>query len=50
MVFTDATVVKTATIKNIQETLAVRIFKRLDDCQPLVEVGRKMKDIEEMQP
>ena len=30
--------------------LTVRILKRLDDGQPLVEVVGKMKAIEEMQP
>merc|ERR1712190_363345 len=42
----DAAVAKTAAIKNI----TARIQKRLDDGQPLVEVARKMKAIEGMQP
>ncbi len=46
----DAAVAKTAAIKNIQKSLTARILKRLDDGQPLVEVGRKMKAIEGMQP
>merc|ERR1711935_805848 len=46
----DAAVAKTAAIKNIQKALTVRILKRLDDGQPLVEVARKMKAIEGMQP
>ena len=37
-------------IKNIQKALTARILKRLDDGQPLVEVARKMKAIEGMQP
>ena len=37
-------------IMNIQEALTARILKRLDDGQPLVEVARKMKAIEGMQP
>ncbi len=41
---------KTAAIKNIQKALTARILKRLDDGQPLVEVARKMKAIEGMQP
>merc|ERR1712127_41397 len=45
-----AAVAKTATIKNIQKALTARILKRLDDGQPLVEVARKMKAIEGMQP
>jgi len=40
----------TAAIKNIQKALTARILKRLDDGQPLVEVARKMKAIEGMQP
>ena len=47
---TDAAVAKTAAIKNIQKALTARILKRLDDGQPLVEVARKMKAIEGMQP
>ena len=43
-------VAKTAAIKNIQKALTARILKRLDDRQPLVEVARKMKAIEGMQP
>jgi len=43
-------VAKTAAIKNIQKSLTARILKRLDDGQPLVEVARKMKAIEGMQP
>merc|ERR1711916_327272 len=39
-----------AAIKNIQKALTARILKRLDDGQPLVEVARKMKAIEGMQP
>ena len=46
----DAAVAKTAAIKNIQKALTARIPKRLDDGQPLVEVARKMKAIEGMQP
>ena len=46
----DAAVAKTAAIKNIQKSLTARILKRLDDGQPLVEVARKMKTIEVMQP
>ena len=46
----DAVVAKTAAIKNIQKALTARILKRLDDGQPLVEVARKMKAIEGMQP
>merc|ERR1711991_1207352 len=46
----DAAVSKTAAIKNIQKALTARILKRLDDGQPLVEVARKMKAIEGMQP
>jgi hypothetical protein len=46
----DATVAKTAAIKNIQKALTTRILKRLDDGQPFVEVARKMKAIEGMQP
>ena len=46
----DAAVAKTAAIKNIQKALTSRILKRLDDGQPLVEVARKMKAIEGMQP
>ena len=46
----DAAVAKTASIKNIQKALTARILKRLDDGQPLVEVARKMKAIEGMQP
>merc|ERR1711934_882960 len=46
----DAAVAKTAAIKNIQKPLTARILKRLDDGQPLVEVARKMKAIEGMQP
>jgi hypothetical protein len=46
----DAAVAKTADIKNIQKALTARILKRLDDGQPLVEVARKMKAIEGMQP
>merc|ERR1719329_2113798 len=42
--------VATAAIKNIQKALTARILKRLDDGQPLVEVARKMKAIEGMQP
>merc|ERR1712046_332495 len=34
----------------IQKALTARILKRLDDGQPLVEVARKMKAIEGMQP
>merc|ERR1712100_474368 len=45
-----AAVAKTAAIKNIQKALTARILKRLDDGQPLVEVARKMKSIEGMQP
>merc|ERR1711912_112502 len=45
----DAAVAKTAAIKNIQKALTARIL-RLDDGQPLVEVARKMKAIEGMQP
>merc|ERR1712195_305300 len=45
-----AAVAKTAAIKNIQKALTARILKRLDDGQPLVEVARKMKAIEGMQP
>merc|ERR1712072_1098531 len=45
-----AAVGKTAAIKNIQKALTARILKRLDDVQPLVEVARKMKAIEGMQP
>merc|ERR1712086_1011671 len=41
---------KTAAIKNIQKAPTARILKRLDDGQPLVEVARKMKAIEGMQP
>merc|ERR1712021_317723 len=43
----DAAVAKTA---DIQKALTARILKRLDDGQPLVEVARKMKAIEGMQP
>merc|ERR1711935_943735 len=43
-------VAKTAAIKNIQKALTARILMRLDDGQPLVEVARKMKAIEGMQP
>merc|ERR1712139_680172 len=43
----DAAVAKTAAIKNIQKALTARILKRLDDGQPLVEVARKMKAIDE---
>merc|ERR1712086_58269 len=39
-----------AAVKNIQKALTARILKRLDDGQPLVEVARKMKAIEGMQP
>merc|ERR1712083_1152861 len=46
----DAAVATTAAIKNIQKALTARILKRLDDGQPLVEVARKMKAIEGMQP
>merc|ERR550537_1111663 len=46
----DAAVAKTAAIKNIQKALTARILKRLYDGQPLVEVARKMKAIEGMQP
>merc|ERR1712139_603332 len=46
----DAAVAKTAAIRNIQKALTARILKRLDDGQPLVEVARKMKVIEGMQP
>merc|ERR1719218_315678 len=46
----DAAVAKTAAIKNIQKALTARILNRLDDGQPLVEVARKMKAIEGMQP
>ena len=46
----DAAVAITAAIKNIQKSLTARILKRLDDGQPLVEVARKMKAIEGMQP
>ena len=46
----DAAVAKPAAIKNIQKALTARILKRLDDGQPLVEVARKMKAIEGMQP
>ena len=46
----DAAVAKIAAIKNIQKSLTARILKRLDDGQPLVEVARKMKAIEDMQP
>merc|ERR1712151_986548 len=46
----DAAVAKTAAIKNIQKALTARILKRLEDGQPLVEVARKMKAIEGMQP
>merc|ERR1712227_438759 len=46
----DAAVAKTAAIKNIQKALTARILKRLDGGQPLVEVARKMKAIEGMQP
>merc|ERR1712167_483025 len=46
----DAAVAKTAAIKNIQKALTARILKGLDDGQPLVEVARKMKAIEGMQP
>ena len=46
----DAAVAKSAAIKNIQKALTARILKRLDDGQPLVEVARKMKAIEGMQP
>merc|ERR1719503_126143 len=46
----DASVAKTAAIKNIQKALTARILKRLDDGQPLVEVATKMKAIEGMQP
>merc|ERR1719476_888366 len=46
----DAAVAKTAAIKNIQKALTARILKILDDGQPLVEVARKMKAIEGMQP
>ena len=46
----DAAVAKTAAIKNIQKALTARILKRLDDGQPLVEVARKIKAIEGMQP
>merc|ERR1712037_728176 len=46
----DAAFAKTASIKNIQKALTARILKRLDDGQPLVEVARKMKAIEGMQP
>merc|ERR1719465_149653 len=45
-----AAVAKTAAIKNIQKALTARILKRLDYGQPLVEVARKMKAIEGMQP
>merc|ERR1719310_929897 len=45
-----AAVAKTAAIKNIQKALTARILKRLDDGQPLVEVARKMKAIEGIQP
>merc|ERR1711883_44876 len=45
-----AAVAKTAAIKNIQKALTARILKRRDDGQPLVEVARKMKAIEGMQP
>merc|ERR1712224_757776 len=46
----DAAVAKTAAIKNIHKALTAGILKRLDDGQPLVEVARKMKAIEGMQP
>merc|ERR1719327_1572340 len=46
----DAAVAKTAAIKNIQKALTARILKRLDDGQLFVEVVRKMKVIEGMQP
>ena len=46
----DAAVAKTAAIKIIQKSLTARILKRLDVGQPLVEVARKMKAIEGMQP
>ena len=46
----DAAVAKTAAIKTIQKALPARILKRLDDGHPLVEVARKMKAIEGMQP
>ena len=45
-----AAVAKTAAIKNIQKALTARILKRLEDGHPLVEVARKMKAIEGMQP
>ena len=46
----EAAIANTAAIKNIQKALTARILKRLDDGQPLVEVARKMKAIEGMQP
>lgn len=46
----DAAVAKTGAIKNIQLALTARILKRLDSNQPLIEVARKMKVIEGMQP
>ena len=46
----DAAVAKTAAIKNLQKALPARILRRRDDGQPLVEVARKRKAIEGMQP
>ena len=46
----DTAIAMTAAIKNIQKALTPRILKRLDDEQPLVDVARKMKSIEGMQP
>ena len=46
----DASVAKTAAIKNVVKALTARIIKRLDDGQPLVDMWHKMKDLEGMQP
>ena len=46
----DDTAKKAAPMKNLQKALTARILKRLDYGQPLVEVARKMKAIEGMQP
>ena len=40
----------TADFKNIQKAHTSRILKSLDDGQSLIEVTRKMKDIEGIQP
>ncbi len=48
--YANSIVAKIVAIKNIHKALTARILKRLDDGQPLVEVVRKMKANEGMQP